>query len=146
MVCKSECQKEEDEKHRLHRQDLMFRKQKLEVEREILRLLRDSGEDVLDDEILVNSLDESKRITNDISHKLAAAEHLSGRIEAARKAFRPVAVHGACLFFAVQSLPALDIMYQFSMGWFRDLFRESLVLREDEARERDPGMRGRQLQ
>lgn len=101
LVCKSECAKEEEEKHRLHRQDLLFRAQKSEIEREILRLLRDAGDDVLEDETLVHSLDESKRITDDITHKLAAATHLSERIEASRKAFRPVAVHGARLFFAV---------------------------------------------
>jgi len=123
----------------------LFRKQKSDVERQILRLLREAGSDVLEDESLTNSLDESKRITVDITHKLAAAGHLSERIEASRKAFRPVAVHGARLFFAVQSLPSLDPMYHFSMSWFRDLFRESLLLGEDEPRERDPALRGREL-
>jgi dynein heavy chain, axonemal len=101
LVCKSECQKEEDEKHRLHRQDLEFRRQKSEIEREILKLLREAGDDVLEDDTLLHSLDESKRITDDISHKLLSAKHLGDRIEASRKAFRPVAVHGARLFFAI---------------------------------------------
>lgn len=145
LVCKSECQKEEDEKHRLHRQDLAFRLQKREAERLILRLLREAGDDLLADEALLASLDSSKRLTDDITHKLEAARHLSARIEAARKAFRPVAVHGARLFFAVQSLPALDPLYQFSMSWFRELFKESLVLGEQEVRERDALLRGQHL-
>lgn len=101
LVCKSECQKEEDEKHRLHRQDLEFRRQKSEIEREILKLLKEAGDDVLEDDSLLTSLDESKRITDDISHKLISAKHLGDRIEASRKAFRPVAVHGARLYFAI---------------------------------------------
>lgn len=53
-----------------------------------------------------------------------------------------MAVNGARLYFAVQTLAALDPMYQFSMAWFRELFRESLALQEDEVRERDPTARG----
>jgi dynein heavy chain len=145
LVCRSECAKEEDEANRLKRQNMLFRKQKADVEREILRLLGAAGGDILEDETLVNSLDESKRITDDIAHKLAAARQLSERIEASRKAFGPVATHAARLYFAVQSLSDLDPMYQFSMRWFRELFKESLELHEDEQRERVPMLRSRQL-
>ena len=56
-----------------------------------------------------------------------------------------MAVHGARLFFAIQSLSSLDPMYQFSMRWFSELFTESMVLMADETRERDAGLRGIQL-
>ena len=105
-------------------------------------MLKEAGDDVLEDDSLLTSLDESKRITDDISHKLISAKHLGDRIEASRKAFRPVAVHGARLYFAIQSLPSMDSMYQFSMRWFSDLFTESMALGEDEVHERDPGLRG----
>ena len=145
LVCKSECHKEEEEKHRLRRQDLEFRSQRTRIEREILQLLLETGEDVLEDDTLASSLDESKRITDDISHKLGSAAHLVQRIEDSRKAYRPVAVHGARLFFAVQGLPSLDPMYRFSMRWFRDLFTESLALGEGETREPGARLRGAQL-
>ena len=91
----------------------------------------------MEDDALLVSLNESKKITADITHKLKSAQQLSDRIENQRKAFRPVAAHGARLFFVVQSLTQLDPMYDFSMKWFRDLFQESLEVGEEEVKEKD---------
>jgi hypothetical protein len=66
-----------------------------------LKLLLETGEDILEDDTLASTLDESKKITDDISLKLSLAGQLVQRIEDSRKAYRPVAVHGARLFFAV---------------------------------------------
>jgi dynein heavy chain len=64
---------------------------------------------------------------------LTTAEYFAQKIEDARKAYAPVAVHGTRLFFVIRSLSELDPMYYFSMAWFRDLFSESLTKPEETA-------------
>ena len=97
--------------------------------------LRNSGKDILDSDDLVNKLEDSKQLTNDINHKLSVAKHIEDRIEENRKIFKPVASHGARLYFAVQDLPTLDPMYHFSMRWFRELFNQTFQTDDDEEKE-----------
>ena len=52
------------------RQNIEFQEHKRIVEEQILEQLRNSGAEILDDDKLVNSLNESKKITDDIKHKL----------------------------------------------------------------------------
>lgn len=78
----------------------------------------------------MNSLNDSKKITDDIKHKLLSAKMLEERIEENRKNFKPVAIQGAKLYFTVQELSKLDPMYQFSMKWFRELFLRSFTVSE----------------
>lgn len=73
--------------------------------------MRKAGEDILDDDILVNSLNESKKITDDIKQKLSSAKLLEERIEENRKNYKPVADHGAKLYFCMEELIQLDPMY-----------------------------------
>lgn len=63
--------------------------------------MRNAGEDILDDDTLVNSLNESKKITDDIKIKLKTAKHIEERIEESRKNYFSVAAHAAKLYFAV---------------------------------------------
>ena len=55
----------------------------------------------MDDDTLVNSLNDSKKITDDIKHKLHSAKMIEERIEENRRLFKPVAVQGAKLYFAL---------------------------------------------
>lgn len=71
-------------------------------------------------------------MTAEINHKLNVARHIEERIEENRKIFKPVAEHGARLYFAVQELPMLDPMYQFSMKWFKDHFNSCFEVKEEE--------------
>lgn len=44
-----------------------------------------------------------------------------------REKFEETAKQGARLYFAVQDLKLLDDMYQFSMNWFRILFKQTFA-------------------
>ena len=85
-------------------------------------MLRSEGSEILESDDFVNKLEESKTITQDINNKLQVAKHIEDRIEENRKIFKPVAQHGARLYFAIQDLAMLDPMYVFSMKWFSALF------------------------
>jgi dynein heavy chain len=137
IVCKSESAKEEDEREKLTKQGLLFTQQKKQIVNDILDTLRNSGKNILESDDLVNKLESSKQLTNEINHKLNVARHIEERIEENRKIFKPVAEHGARLYFAVQDLPLLDPMYQFSMKWFKDLFDSCFVIEGEEKKEEE---------
>ena len=79
----------------------MFTQQKKQIVNDILDTLRNSGKNILESDDLVNKLEASKQLTNEINHKLNVARHVEERIEENRKLFNPVAEHGARLYFAV---------------------------------------------
>jgi len=89
---------------------------------QILEMLRTSGSDILESDDFVNAMEESRKITSDITNKLAATRHIEERIEENRKMLRPVAQLASRLFFAVKNLSQIEPMYQYSMNWYRTLF------------------------
>jgi dynein heavy chain len=48
------------------------------------------------------------------------------KLDDARREYTPSADHGSLLFFIVQKLQKIDIMYQYSLSWFIQLFLNSL--------------------
>ena len=86
----------------------------------------------------MNSLNESKKITDDIKAKLKTAKAVQERINKNRNNYNTVAVHAAFLYFCVQELLSLGPLYQFSMKWFRELFVASFVF----SSERDKDVKG----
>jgi len=101
IVCKSESQRDEDERDKIQRQNVEFKQQKRQIEDQILQQLSQSELDILEDDTLVNSLNESKKITDDIKTKLKSAKIVQERINENRKNYKPVAAHGATLYFCV---------------------------------------------
>lgn len=49
----------------------------------------------------MNSLNDSKKITDDIKHKLASAKLIEEKIEENRRIFKPIASQAAKLYFVV---------------------------------------------
>ncbi|CAL4136479.1 unnamed protein product, partial [Meganyctiphanes norvegica] len=58
--------------------------------------------------------------------KQAIAEETEKKINVTRLGYRPIAVHASILFFTLRDLSALDPMYQYSLGWFINLFSNSI--------------------
>ena len=62
-------------------------------------------------------------------------------IEKARNAYAPVAYRATVLFFIVQDLSRVNDMYQFSLEWFKEIFKKSLeltnVVRPDPGRQQN---------
>ena len=81
---------------------------------------------ILDDEVLINTLSESKATSNTIAAKVAEAETTEKQIDEAREMYRPVAARASLLFFCISDLAAIDPMYQYSLAWFSALFVRSM--------------------
>ena len=101
-------------------------KQMTEIESNILRLLAESTGDILEDETLINTLAESKKTSTDVSIKLKEAEVTEKEIDETRVKYTPVAFRSTVLYFAVADLSAIDPMYQYSLGWFVNLYRRGI--------------------
>ncbi|KAJ2954382.1 hypothetical protein O0L34_g2646 [Tuta absoluta] len=94
----------------------------LEIEDKILRLLYASTGNILDDEELIETLNESKETSEIINARLEETEATEISISAAREKYRTVATRGSVLYFAVAQLADIDPMYQFSLKYFNYLF------------------------
>uniref|UniRef100_A0A7N8WQ61 Dynein, axonemal, heavy chain 6 n=1 Tax=Mastacembelus armatus TaxID=205130 RepID=A0A7N8WQ61_9TELE len=98
------------------------RNQLKDIEDRILKLLFTSEGNILDNEELVQTLQESKVTSQAIKHRLEEAEATELMINSARECYRPVATRGSILYFVIASLSEIDPMYQFSLKYFKQLF------------------------
>jgi dynein heavy chain, axonemal len=92
------------------------------IEDEILRLLASSSGDILADESLITTLSQAKVTATDIGEKVIEAEKTEKEIDETREKYRPTAYQGSLLFFCVADLSFVDLMYQYSLQWFINLF------------------------
>ncbi|KAJ3183889.1 Dynein heavy chain 6, axonemal [Geranomyces variabilis] len=98
------------------------RKALKDIEERILKLLFNSEGNILDDEELINTLNQSKVTSAAIKERVAQAELTEKEINAAREKYRPVAIRGSVLYFVIADLAGIDSMYQFSLKYFKNLF------------------------
>jgi len=103
-----------------------MKKELKDIEDNILMLLDQSGDDILDEDTLINALAESGVMKAEITAKVAEAEITEKEIDAAREEYRPCAYKSQLLFFCVADLAGVDGMYQYSLGWFRVVFKGTL--------------------
>ena len=98
-----------------------------EIEDKILHLLSVAEGDILDDEVLIDTLDVSKQKSEEIKRKVDEADITEKEIDDTRSKYRPVAYRAALLFFAITDLAVVDPMYQYSLTYFVQLFDKSIL-------------------
>ena len=104
-------------------EDADNQRQLKEIEDTILRLLKEAKGNILDDEVLIETLAQSKITSDNIKVKVEIAEKTKVVIKKARTQLTPVAFHASNLFFCIADLANVDPMYQYSLEWFIKLFR-----------------------
>ena len=108
-----------------------------EIEDKILHILSSSEGNILEDSAAIDVLTVSKTISDEITEKQKIAEQTEVRIDAAREVYIPVAIRSTILFFVVSSLAVVEPMYQYSLGWFNNLFTRSIAESEKSNNIRD---------
>ncbi|KAJ1640034.1 dynein heavy chain and region D6 of dynein motor-domain-containing protein [Pavlovales sp. CCMP2436] len=98
-----------------------------DLERLLLNELATSTGNILENKALLESLNETKAKSNTISEKLKQSTELQVSLDRQRDVYRPVAVIGSAVFFALVDLRRLSHMYQFSLPGFLRLFKASLA-------------------
>ena len=88
------------------------------IEDRILSLLFSSGDNILDNEELIETLNNSKETSAIIATRLNETEATEEKITVAREKYRSVATRGSVLYFVVANLAEIDPMYQFSLKYF----------------------------
>lgn len=101
-----------DMKSQLMISNAKMKRELKEIEDKILELLSASSGDILEDEVLISTLSQSKVTSNEIASKVAEAERTEKEIDSTRELYRPVAVRASLLFFTISDLAAIDPMYQ----------------------------------
>lgn len=91
------------------------------IEDKILYLLYHSEGNILDDEELIETLNESKETSAIIEARLIETEATEVKISVAREKYRNVATKGSVLYFVVANLAEIDPMYQFSLKYFNQV-------------------------
>lgn len=103
-----------------------FKKQLSDLEAKILKLVAEAGADILEDEELIVTLEQSKQTSTTINAKVAEAEKTSLIINENRENYRGVARRGSVLYFVIADLGLIDPMYQYSLDFFAKLFNRRL--------------------
>jgi len=116
----------EAQREKLVLEDAENKRQLKEIEDKILHLLKTAEGNILDDEVLINTLAESKVTANLIEEKVKVATKTQETITRTRKGYIPVAFRVSQLFFCIADLGMIDPMYQYSLKWFIDLFEMSI--------------------
>eukprot|EP00599_Poterioochromonas_sp_BG-1_P008225 CAMPEP_0173135378 /NCGR_PEP_ID=MMETSP1105-20130129/1860_1 /TAXON_ID=2985 /ORGANISM="Ochromonas sp., Strain BG-1" /LENGTH=4194 /DNA_ID=CAMNT_0014047373 /DNA_START=78 /DNA_END=12662 /DNA_ORIENTATION=- len=115
----------------LQRQQLIIedaenQRQLKEIEDKILYLLKNAEGNILDDEVLIDTLGDSKKTSNIIQEKVKIAEQTQNRIAKVRQGYIPVAFQASQLFFCIADLGIVDPMYQYSLDWYINLYEMSI--------------------
>lgn len=100
------------------------------IEDKILKLLFTSEGNILDNEELIDTLQDSKITSGAIKTRLKEAESTELMINIARERYRPVATQGSVMYFVIASLSEIDPMYQYSLKYFKQLFNTTIETSE----------------
>ena len=98
------------------------KKQLKDLEDKILKMLKESEGNILDNEVLINTLEISKVTSGVITERVKQAEVTEREITAARELYRGVANRGSILYFVISDLALIDSMYQYSLTFFNHMF------------------------
>lgn len=98
------------------------RRELVNLEDKVLKLLFSSEGNILDDEELVETLNEAKETSAIIASRLIDTVETETTITVKREKYRPLAIRGANLYFVVASLAEIDTMYQNSLAYFTQIF------------------------
>lgn len=98
----------------------------MELQDKILNQIANSSDNILEDDELVVTLDESKEQCKQIEQQLKEMESTMKQIETIREMFVPVASRVSRLFFVLSDLMNVDPMYQYSLKFFCMIYERAL--------------------
>ena len=120
-----------------------------DIEATILSQLELGVGELLGDDNLIRTLNESKNTAEFVASKLKNIAQTNQFIQRAREKYAAVAYRASILFFVVQDLQKVNHMYQFSLNWFTSIFTRALeltnALREEHGKPEDSDEEGQSL-
>ncbi|KAF7264125.1 hypothetical protein GWI33_000606 [Rhynchophorus ferrugineus] len=98
-----------------------------DLEVKILNTLCESKTDILEDDASISILDSFKDLARQAKEKQKETMKIDDTIREFKKGYVNVARYVADLFFCISDLKKLNCIYQFSLGWFRNLYFTSIL-------------------
>ena len=96
------------------------------LEDDILGSLHNDIEKILGDEHLIETLSFSKKTGRQIAENLQKVNKSSTKLLKSRGIYTPAAYRASLLFFLVSDLSKIEVMYQFSLKWYIEIFTEEV--------------------
>ncbi|CDJ66341.1 Dynein heavy chain 3, axonemal, related [Eimeria necatrix] len=121
LVVTKEAPQLEERKAALAQSNADMRRELKDLQDKILQVMSQSQGNILDDEVLLNTLAASKQTSEEIQEKVQEAEVTEREIDEARQCYRKVAARCSQLFFCLVELAGIEPMYQYSQQWFQNL-------------------------
>lgn len=84
-------------------------------------------DELLSTDDLINTLADSQKTSAEISVRQAESKITEKEIDVKRESFREVAFRAQLLFFCIVDLNIINDMYQYSLQWFQNLFKGSVI-------------------
>jgi dynein heavy chain len=98
-----------------------------QLEDEILGLLANASGNILEDELLLETLQKSKVTSTNVTLRVAESVKVAAEVSVAREAYRKVASRGSVLYFCVSVLAETDPMYQYSLRYYQQLYQQRIT-------------------
>ncbi|CAM38695.1 putative dynein heavy chain [Leishmania braziliensis MHOM/BR/75/M2904] len=104
------------------------RAQLKELENTLIRELTLATGNILDNDDLIATLENTKSSATEVEQKLRQAQETAQTTEESRQQYRPAAKRGAVLYFIISQLSAINPMYEYSLSAFlHDVFGYSIT-------------------
>lgn len=99
----------------------------LDIENKILYELTNSTEEqILDQDVLIDMLQNSKITSTEINGRIAEATIVEQQINETRAGYKAVAVRGSILYFVIADMARINDMYQNSLQYVKVLFNKAI--------------------
>ncbi|CAK9799022.1 Dynein beta chain, ciliary [Anthophora plagiata] len=129
-VVKAERPDLESKKAELTTQQNTFKITLKTLEDDLLHRLSTAGPNILSDIDLVINLETTKKTAAEIEIKVAEAKVTAVKIDEAREIYRPVAARASLLYFVLNDLSKINMLYQFSLKAFSVVFQNAIKFAE----------------
>ncbi|DBA04478.1 TPA: LOW QUALITY PROTEIN: hypothetical protein N0F65_010074 [Lagenidium giganteum] len=117
----------EEQKNKLIVQNAKNKALLKEIEDKILHILSSSQGNILEDEMAITTMNQSKQVADEIKKEQKVAEKTELEIDLVREGYQPVAYSSQVLFFCIDQLANIEPVYQYSLTWFINLFILSIL-------------------
>jgi dynein heavy chain len=97
------------------------------LEDDILTRLQESKISLLENVALIQALQTAKETQENVQQGLESSGNAMKKINETRDSFRPCGRIAAALFFVLLDLHKINPMYQFSLAWYREIFKMSIA-------------------
>lgn len=112
------------------------------LEKRLLQALNQSRGNILDDDVVIETLETLKKESGDISRKIAETDGVMAEVETITHQYNAIAHACSAVFAVLEQLHLLNHFYQFSLQYFIEIFDAVLHKNQNLREVKDYGGRG----